>query len=123
MQYQSTRDKSVRVASAYAIKTGLAADGGLYVPEQIPKLSLSEIAALAPMSYNDRAVNILSRFLTDFSEEEVTTCVNRAYSKEKFETVEIAPLFKLAQGVYFLELWHGPTCAFKDMALQILPHL
>ena len=123
MQYQSTRDKSVRVDSAYAIKTGLASDGGLYVPEQIPQLSLEEIAALSPLSYNERAVNIMSRFLSDFSAEEVTECVERAYNKEKFETVEIAPLYKLDRSVYFLELWHGPTCAFKDMALQILPHL
>ena len=123
MQYQSTRDKSVRVSSAYAIKNGLAADGGLYVPEQIPQLSLEEIAALAPLSYNERAIKVLSRFLTDFSEEEVTNCVNNAYNKEKFETSEIAPIYKLDENVYFLELWHGPTCAFKDMALQILPHL
>ncbi len=123
MQYQSTRDKSVRVSSAYAIKNGLAADGGLYVPEQIPQLSLDEIAALAPLSYNERAIKVLSRFLTDFSLEEVASCVNKAYNKEKFETSEIAPIYKLDEKVYFLELWHGPTCAFKDMALQILPHL
>lgn len=123
MQYQSTRDKNICVDSAYAIKTGLAADGGLYVPESIPKLSLDEIKAFAPLSYNERAVNILSRFLSDFSLEEITACVDNAYNKEKFETVEIAPLYKLDQNVYFLELWHGPTCAFKDMALQILPHL
>ena len=123
MQYQSTRDKNVRVSSAFAIKTGLAADGGLFVPEQIPHLSLEEIANLAPLGYNERAVDILSRFLTDFSAEEVEACVNRAYNKEKFETVEIAPLYKLDKNVYYLELWHGPTCAFKDMALQILPHL
>ena len=123
MEYQSTRDKKVQVSSAYAIKTGLAADGGLYVPKQIPQLTLNEIEALAPMSYNERAVNILSRFLSDFSLEEIEACVNCAYTKEKFETIEIAPIYKLDDKVYFLELWHGPTCAFKDMALQILPHL
>ncbi len=123
MQYQSTRSKEVRVPSAFAIKTGLAADGGLYVPEQIPRLALEEIASLAPLNYNERAINILTRFLTDFTPEEVKLCVDRAYTKEKFESVEIAPLYKLESDVYYLELWHGPTCAFKDMALQILPHL
>ena len=123
MQYRSTRDSNTQVTSAMAIKTGLAPDGGLFLPETVPQVSLSEIEALCGMTYNERAVDILSRFLTDFTQEEITTCVNRAYSREKFETEEIAPIFKLNQNTYFLELWHGPTCAFKDMALQILPHL
>ena len=123
MQYRSTRDSNTQVTSAMAIKTGLAPDGGLFLPETVPQVSLSEIESLCGMTYNERAVDILSRFLTDFTQEEITTCVNRAYSREKFETEEIAPIFKLNQNTYFLELWHGPTCAFKDMALQILPHL
>ncbi len=123
MQYRSTRDNKQNVTSAMAIKTGLAPDGGLFLPETVPQISLSEIEALAGMTYNERAIDILSRFLTDFTQEEISTCVNRAYSREKFETEEIAPLFKLNPTTYFLELWHGPTCAFKDMALQILPHL
>ena len=123
MQYRSTRDSNTQVTSAMAIKTGLAPDGGLFLPETVPQVSLPEIEALCGMTYNERAVDILSRFLTDFTQEEITTCVNRAYSREKFETEEIAPIFKLNQNTYFLELWHGPTCAFKDMALQILPHL
>lgn len=123
MQYCSTRDNNFSVSSAMAIKTGLAPDGGLFLPESIPQVSISEINALSQMTYKERAVNILSRFLTDFTQEEIVDCVNKAYSREKFETEEIAPLFKLNQSAYFLELWHGPTCAFKDMALQILPHL
>ncbi len=123
MQFNSTRDKSVAVASAMAIKTGLSPDGGLFLPETIPYVDLGTINSLASMSYNDRAKKILGLFLTDFTDEELTDCVNRAYNREKFETDEIAPVYKTAPGTYFLELWHGPTCAFKDMALQILPHL
>lgn len=123
MQYCSTRDKQLNVTSAMAIKTGLAPDGGLFLPVSVPKMTLDEIKALHTMSYNERAINILSRFLTDFTPEELASCVNNAYSREKFETDEIAPLYKLDNQTYFLELWHGPTCAFKDMALQILPHL
>ena len=122
MQYQSTRNKDVLVTSSVAIKTGLAGDGGLFVPVDIPKLTLDDIAQLAPLTYNERAEKILGYFLTDFTPEEIGLCVDRAYNKTKFETVEIAPLYKLNAGTYFLELWHGPTCAFKDMALQILPH-
>ena len=123
MQFISTRDKSVSVSSAMAIKTGLSADGGLFLPETIPHVELDDIKALANMSYNERAKKILSLFLTDFTDEELTDCVNKAYNREKFETDEIAPLYKTDDSTYFLELWHGPTCAFKDMALQILPHL
>ncbi len=123
MNYTSTRDKSLSVSSAVAIKTGLAPDGGLFVPTEIPQMSMEDIAELAQMSYTDRTVKILERFLTDFTGAELSDCAHSAYNKNKFETDEIAPLYKLTDGVYFLELWHGPTCAFKDMALQILPHL
>ncbi|MBQ9914697.1 MAG: threonine synthase [Clostridia bacterium] len=123
MEFASTRDKSVSVSSAMAIKTGLAPDGGLFVPKEIPHISEEEIVALTQMTYAERAVKILEKFLTDFTVEELSDCTQKAYNKEKFETDEIAPLYKLSQDVYFLELWHGPTCAFKDMALQILPHL
>lgn len=123
MQYQSTRDKNIRVESALAIKTGLSADGGLFVPCAIPHITEDEIKLMSTMNYNERAVKILSYFLTDFTLAEIVDCVDKAYSKEKFETVDIAPLYKLNNTSYFLELWHGPTCAFKDMALQILPHL
>lgn len=123
MLYSSTRDKSIKIKSAEAIKTGLSKDGGLFVPETLPVLSASEIESLVTMSYNDRAISILSKFLTDFDLFEIKECVDLAYNKERFETENIAPVYKLNDSVYFLELWHGPTCAFKDMALQILPHL
>jgi len=123
MQFISTRDKSVSVTSAMAIKTGLSSDGGLFLPEIIPHVDLETIKSLATMSYNERAKEILGLFLTDFTDDELTDCVNKAYNREKFETVEIAPVYKTTDNNYFLELWHGPTCAFKDMALQILPHL
>lgn len=123
MLYGSTRDKSIEINAAEAIKTGLSKDGGLFVPKELPKFSIEEIGGLASMSYNDRAVFVLSKFLTDFDLFEIKECVDLAYNKEKFETDNIAPVYKLDDSVYFLELWHGPTCAFKDMALQILPHL
>ena len=123
MQFISTRDKSVNVSSAMAIKTGLSLDGGLFLPESIPHVDLDTISSLATMSYTQRAKEILGLFLTDFTDEELTDCVNKAYNREKFETDEIAPVYKTTDNTYFLELWHGPTCAFKDMALQILPHL
>ncbi len=123
MEYASTRNKKISVSSAMAIKTGLAPDGGLFVPKEFPQILPEEIQALSQMSYTERAVKILGKFLTDFSTEELIDCAQSAYNKNKFETDEIAPLYQLTKDTYFLELWHGPTCAFKDMALQILPHL
>ena len=102
---------------------GLSPEGGLFVPERIPMLSKDEIMALAEKSYRERAFFILKKYLTDFSDEELKDCIDKAYTKEKFGTDNIAPVYKLNSNTYFLELWHGPTCAFKDMALQILPHL
>ncbi|MCH5210118.1 MAG: threonine synthase [Oscillospiraceae bacterium] len=123
MQYQSTRDKSISVSAAEAIKTGLSAEGGLFVPESFPSVSMEEIKSLSSKSYNERAYFVLSKFLTDFTDAELKKCIDSAYTKAKFETDSIAPVYKLNDNTYFLELWHGPTCAFKDMALQILPHL
>ncbi len=123
MQYNSTRNNKISFTSAEAIKQGLSVEGGLFVPETIPTLTLEEIGKLAGLSYRERAFEILSKYLTDFTKEELTNCIEKAYTKEKFETDNIAPLYKLNDNEYFLELWHGPTCAFKDMALQILPHL
>ncbi len=122
MQYHSTRNNSISVSSAQAIKQGLSTEGGLFVPENFPKVELEEIVKLSEMSYNERAYFVLEKFLTDFSEEDLRNCISSAYTKEKFGTDAIAPVYKLNNKVYFLELWHGPTCAFKDMALQILPH-
>lgn len=123
MQYQSTRNKNIAVSSAEAIKTGLSSEGGLFVPEEIPQVDLGDIELLANKSYNERAYFVLSKFLTDFTDEELENCISSAYTRKKFETDSIAPVYKLNDKTYFLELWHGPTCAFKDMALQILPHL
>ena len=123
MQYQSTRNKAIAVSAAEAIKQGLSVDGGLFVPESIPSVTIDEIGELAKCSYRERAYCVLKKFLTDFTDEELNYCINNAYTKEKFETDNIAPVYKLNDKTYFLELWHGPTCAFKDMALQIIPYL
>ncbi len=122
MQYISTRNKSLSTLSAAAIKKGLSAEGGLFVPNQIPTLSLEEINDMVSMSYIDRAVYVLKKYLTDFSEEELKECAEGAYGGEKFSAQSPAPLAILEKGFGVLELWHGPTCAFKDMALQILPY-
>ncbi len=123
MNYKSTRDNNISVKSSEAIAKGLSPEGGLFVPDSIPVISLNNIKYMADMTYCQRAHEILGRFLTDFTEEELDKCINKAYTKEKFETNSIAPVYKLNNSQYVLELWHGPTCAFKDMALQILPHL
>ncbi len=118
--YKSTRDSEVKVTASQAILKGLADDGGLFVPETIPALEVS-LKDLANMSYAEVAYEVMKLFLTDFTEEELKNCINRAYDS-KFDTDEIAPLVK-ADGAYYLELFHGATIAFKDMALSILPHL
>ncbi len=123
MNYASTRDSSLKVSSAHAIVKGLSEEGGLFVPESIPKLSKEEILDLCGKSYVDRAYAVFSRFLTDFSDEELRHCVDSAYNTKNFDSDNIAEISKLKDGKYILELWHGPTCAFKDMALQILPYL
>lgn len=123
MNYISTRgiDKD-GVSSAYAIKSGLAKDGGLYMPETIPELTLDEIKELTELPYTRRAAAILSKFLTDYTYEELLEDAEGAYSEAKFGS-HPAPLTSLGDGVMMLELWHGPTSAFKDMALQIMPRL
>ena len=123
MMYNSTRDSGVSVSSAQAIAQGISKDGGLFVPESLPPLSQEELRSMTARSYVERAATVLSKFLTDFSAEEVKECASLAYTQERFRSPAIAPLHTLSEGVEILELWHGPTCAFKDMALQILPHL
>ena len=123
MNYYSTRNKDIKASAAGAIVKGLAPDGGLFVPESFPLVPLEDILSLKDKTYNERAEFILAKFLTDFTEGEIKSCVNSAYTAEKFGSEDIAPLYKLGNGAHILELWHGPTCAFKDMALQILPHL
>ena len=123
MQYHSTRDNQVSVSAARAITQGISKDGGLFVPEAFPPLSADEINSLIDKSYVERATYVLSKYLSDFTADEVKECAEAAYSLERFRSEAIAPLKKLDDSAYVLELWHGPTCAFKDMALQILPHL
>ena len=123
MKFISTRAKNpTEVTSAYAIKRGLAEDGGLYMPNSIPKLTADEIEELAKCSYPERAAEILSKFLTDYGYDELLLDAEAAYSKDKFGSSP-APVTELSENEYMLELWHGPTCAFKDMALQIMPRL
>lgn len=123
MLYESTRGGIRNVTSAEAIKRGLAPDGGLFVPETAVRLTPEEIYSLSEMNYRERAVFILKRFLDDYTDEELAECVNGAYGSGKFDDERVAPVVKLSDNAYILELWHGPTCAFKDVALQILPRL
>ena len=123
MLYTSTRDKSIKVESADAIAHGISKEGGLFIPVEIPKISKDDINELVGMDYIGRAKKILSLYLTDFSEDEIDYCVNGAYAKGKFSDEKIAPLHTLSDKAEILELWKGPTCAFKDMALQLLPYL
>lgn len=123
MNYQSTRDEQFLLSSAEAIVKGISSDGGLFVPTELPQISMDDIVRLSDMNYRGRACGILGLFLSDFTSEEIQECTHKAYSKTNFETDSIAPLYGLDEQAYILELWHGPTCAFKDMALQILPHL
>lgn len=118
--YKSTRSDNVTITASQAILKGLASDGGLFVPTQLPKLNVS-LEELSKMSYKETAYAVMKEFLTDFTEEELKNCIDKAYDS-KFDTEEIAPLVK-AEGAYYLELFHGATIAFKDMALSILPHL
>ena len=118
--YKSTRDNKVAVTASQAILKGLSEDGGLFMPAQIPELDLS-MKDMVNMSYQEIAYEVMKLFLTDFTEEELKNCIRCAYD-EKFDTEEIAPLAKV-EDAYYLELFHGATIAFKDMALSILPHL
>lgn len=122
MFYNSTRNSDIKVSSAEAITQGISAEGGLFVPESIPSVTMDEVKNLGAMSYADRAAYIFSKFLTDFTDAEIHYCTDNAYSTKNFETESIAEISHLFDGTYMLELWHGPTCAFKDMALQILPY-
>ncbi len=123
MYYKSTRNSSVNVTSAQAIAQGISKDGGLFVPSEIPAVSLEDIKALGKMAYAERAFFVFSKYLTDFTDSEIHYCVDNAYNDKNFDTNNICELAHLFNGTYMLELWHGPTCAFKDMALQILPYL
>ena len=126
MKYNSTRNKNTVVSAAQAIAQGISEEGGLFVPQSLPSYSLEDIKALAAEDYRGRAKRIFADFLSDFTAEEISESVDAAYTAEKFGSDDPAPISYIESGstkMSVLELWHGPTCAFKDMALQILPHL
>ena len=126
MKYNSTTNKTILVSASQAIAQGISTDGGLFVPQEIPQYSLADIESFTKLDYVGRAKKILSDYLDDFTAEEIDECVTKAYTAEKFGSNNPAPLSYQKYGdidINVLELWHGPTSAFKDMALQILPHL
>ena len=123
MEYTSTRNNKIRVSSAQAISQGISKEGGLFVPCSFPQFTLETIKNMVSMSYIERAKLILKEYLTDFSEDEINYCVEGAYEASKFSSSKIAPVVNVNKNENILELWHGPTCAFKDMALQLLPYL
>ncbi|MBO4432184.1 MAG: threonine synthase [Clostridia bacterium] len=122
MDYVSTRNEKIRVSSSFAITHGIAADGGLFIPVSIPSLSDGDFSDLRSMSYVERAAFVLKKYLPDFSDEEIEACVKGAYT-DSFDNNDPAPLAELGADTRLIELWHGPTCAFKDLALQLLPYL
>ncbi len=122
MLYFSTRNSKEKVTASQAISRGLAPDGGLYVPESLPQLSLDAIKELGKCDYRERACTIMKPFLDEFTEAELKAMTARAYG-DNFDSESAAPVHFLDGSTAVLELWHGPTCAFKDMALQMLPHL
>ncbi|MBQ8978992.1 MAG: threonine synthase [Oscillospiraceae bacterium] len=123
MFYKSTRNSSLKKSSAEAIVAGISEEGGLFVPDHIPQITADEIKSLADMTYPERAAFVFSKFLTDFTDAELRYCTESAYNDKSFDHASITEISHLFDGTYVLELWHGPTCAFKDMALQILPYL
>lgn len=123
MKYYSTRDKSLRMDSAEAVKMGLSRDGGLLTPEAIPQIDRAFLESLVDQRYQTRAAKVMGLYLTDYTEEELLTFAENAYGPDKFDTEAVAPVRTLDGVTHCLELWHGPTSAFKDMALQMLPQL
>jgi len=121
--YFSTRGQGGQLTAAQAIAQGIASDGGLFVPEAIPCVDDSFLVSLRSLSYQERASAILRLFLTDYTDDELNNCVAGAYGDNKFNSSAVAPVVKVSEDVFALELWHGPTSAFKDMALQLLPRL
>ena len=123
MNYLSTRNRDLRMSAPQAIAKGLAPDGGLLTPAVLPRLPASAVETMKEMSYQQRVVYIMNSFLEGFSGSELTTYASEAYGGGRFSHEDVAPVYKLDDNTYCLELWHGPTCAFKDMALQMLPYL
>ena len=123
MKYISTRGGvDISVSSAMAIKQGLAFDGGLFMPDHIPSVDMSFIKELSQLSYAEKAAKLISLFLDDYTYDEIFEDASEAYSSERFGSYA-APVKNLDDNISILELWHGPTCAFKDMALQLMPRL
>jgi threonine synthase len=123
MFYESTRGGTARVTAAQVIREGIAPDGGLYVPGFLPPVDFRVVSEFPMYSYQGLAEQIMTPFLSGFSTGEIRHCIDTAYNPDKFDDPAIAPLHPFGDGSYILELWHGPTYAFKDIALQILPHL
>ena len=123
MKYYSTRDRSLRYDSAEAIKMGLSRDGGLLTPIEILQIDWAFLESLVPLRYQERTAKVMSLYLTDYTEAELLGFAENAYGPEKFDTPAVAPVRTVDAATHCLELWHGPTSAFKDMALQMLPQL
>ena len=123
MKYLSTRDRALRYESADAIKMGLSRDGGLLTPCEIPQIDRAFLESLVAERYQVRAAKVMALYLTDYTEQELLTFAENAYGPAKFDTAAVAPVRTVDETTYCLELWHGPTSAFKDMALQMLPQL
>ena len=122
MNYTSTRNSNEKISSSEAILRGISGDGGLFVPDSFPQVSLDSIKQMSEMAYRERAAYILRLYLTDMSDSVIADCVEKAYG-DRFDCRDIAPVKKINNNEWMLELWHGPTLAFKDMELQLLPHL
>jgi threonine synthase len=123
MKYYSTRDKKLRMDAAQVIEMGLSRDGGLLTPCEIPAIDMAFLRELVPLSYQERAAKVMALYLRDYSEAELLDFASRAYGPDKFDTDAVAPVRSVDADTHCLELWHGPTSAFKDMALQMLPQL
>ena len=121
MNYRSTRDTNLSLSAAETIARGLSREGGLFVPESVPQISPEFLESLVALPYAERSAAVMKLYLSDFSEEELAEYTKAAYAN--FDTESAAPLHRLDESTSFMELWHGPTCAFKDIALQILPYL
>ncbi len=123
MKYYSTRDKSLRCSAAEAVKMGLSRDGGLLTPCEIPQIDEAFLNSLVNARYQERAAKVMGLYLTDYTQEELLAFAENAYGPDKFDTAAVAPVRTVDENTHCLELWHGPTSAFKDMALQMLPQL
>ncbi|WP_295587290.1 threonine synthase [uncultured Oscillibacter sp.] len=123
MYYYSTRDRALRYSAAEAVKLGLSREGGLLTPTQIPRMDRAFLESLLQADYQERAAQVMALYLTDYTLDELRAFAHNAYGPDKFDTPAVAPVRTVDESTYCLELWHGPTSAFKDMALQMLPQL